>query len=88
MSDLRSFVGEGKVDEDNARRKAEWERVRKPCDPVEAPAEVFDSRTLYDKLKEQHDIKKKDFEDSHALSKCITNRVNGDMKKLNLICDF
>ncbi len=35
---------------------------------IEAPPEVFDNRTLYDKLKEQHDIKKKEFEDSHSLS--------------------
>ena len=68
MSDLKSFVGEGKVDEENKRRQAEWERVRKPSDPVEAPAEVFDNRTLYDKLKEQHEIKKKSFEDQYAMS--------------------
>jgi hypothetical protein len=63
------FISEDKIDEERKLRQAEWERVRKPSDPVEAPAEVFDNRTLYDKLKEQHDIKKKDFEDQHAMSK-------------------
>jgi hypothetical protein len=35
---------------------------------VEAPPEVFDNRTLYDKLKEQHEIKKKEFEETYSLS--------------------
>jgi hypothetical protein len=34
----------------------------------EAPPEVFDNRTLYDKLKEQHEIKKKEFEDTYSMS--------------------
>ncbi len=83
------FVKEGKVDEENKKRQAEWERVRKKEDPIgnlidfkllfnyiktifnylEAPPEVFDNRSLYEKLKEQHEIKKKEFEDKHALSK-------------------
>lgn len=28
------FVNEGKVEEEQKRRQAEWERVRKPEDPV------------------------------------------------------
>ncbi len=74
MSDLRAFVSEGEVDEDNKRRQAEWERVRKPSDPIEAPAEVFDNRTLYDKLKEQHEIKKKSFEDQYAISELLNSK--------------
>jgi len=36
---------------------------------VEAPAEVFDTRPLYEKLKAQHEAKKKEFEDMWAASK-------------------
>ena len=39
-------------------------------DKTEAPPEVFDNRTLYEKLKEQHEIKKQEFESQHALSEC------------------
>ena len=39
---------------------------------VEAPPEVFDNRTLYDKLKEQHEIKKKEFEETYSLSQIKT----------------
>lgn len=66
--DANKFVAEGKLEEEHKRRQAEWERVRKPSDPIEAPAEMFDNRTLYDRLKEQHEFKKKQFEDQFALS--------------------
>ena len=36
---------------------------------VEAPPEVFDTRSLYEKLKAQHDVKKKEYEDMWAASK-------------------
>jgi hypothetical protein len=35
----------------------------------EAPPEVFDNRTLYDRLKEQHEIKKAEFENEHSISR-------------------
>lgn len=35
---------------------------------AEAPPEVFDTRSLYEKLKAQHDAKKKEFEDTWAAS--------------------
>lgn len=38
---------------------------------LEAPAEVFDNRTLYDKLKEQHEIKKAEYEDQYSISKYL-----------------
>ena len=66
--DLKSFISEDTIEEERKRRQAEWEKVRKPSDPIEAPSDSADNRTLYEKLKEQHEIKKKDFEDQHALS--------------------
>lgn len=80
------FVNEGKFEEERKRRQAEWERVRKPEDPVEAPAEVFDNRSLYDRLKEQHEIKKKDFEDSFALKNQVRG-IDDDEAKFLSECD-
>ena len=34
----------------------------------DAPPEVFDNRTLYEKLKQQTDLKQKEFEEQYALS--------------------
>ena len=63
-----NFITEDSIEEERKKRQTEWEKVRKPSDPVEAPTDNFDNRTLYDKLKEQHEIKKRDFEDQFAFS--------------------
>jgi len=51
------FVTEKSIEEKRKLRQEEWERVRKPEDPKEVPEEVFDGRSLYDRLKEQKDKK-------------------------------
>jgi hypothetical protein len=68
------FVKEGKLEEEQKRKQAEWERVRTKEDPLEAPSEVFDNRTLYEKLKEQHDIKKQEHDDMYSLKNIGTVR--------------
>ena len=45
----------------------EWERVRKEEDPVEAPEEPFDSRSLFDRLQEQKEKKQSEWDESHKL---------------------
>jgi hypothetical protein len=80
--DVNRFVTEGKLDEERKRRQVEWERVRKPNDPIDAPAEVFDNRTLYDRLKEQNEIKRKQFEEQFALS-IITKIIFHTLSILN-----
>lgn len=78
------FVNEGKLEKERERKQAEWERVRKAEDPIEAPAEVFDNRTLYDKLKEQHEIKKGEHDSTHSLK----NMVRGlDCDELEFLDD-
>jgi len=74
MSDpdaLKQFLTEEQIELERQRRQADWERVRSAQDPVEAPAEVFDTRSLYEKLKVQHDAKKKEFEDMWAAKNSI-----------------
>ncbi|CAM4937152.1 unnamed protein product [Rotaria socialis] len=68
---VKQFLTEEQIEIERQRRQADWERVRSAADPVEAPAEVFDSRSLYEKLKEQHDSKKKEFEDMWSAKNSI-----------------
>ncbi|UJR14350.1 hypothetical protein I4U23_001346 [Adineta vaga] len=70
-SNLKQFLTEEQIDIERQRRQADWERVRSATDPVEAPAEVFDTRSLYEKLKAQHDEKKKEFLDMWAAKNSI-----------------
>ncbi|XP_068168383.1 PSME3-interacting protein [Antennarius striatus] len=59
----RKFVSESELDEKRKKRQEEWEKVRKPDDPEEAPEEEYDPRSLYERLQEQKDKKQEEFEE-------------------------
>ncbi|XP_077975896.1 PSME3-interacting protein-like [Styela clava] len=62
-SGIKSFVSEKQLEEKRKVRQEEWEKLRKPEDPVEAPEEVHDSRSLFERLQEQKDKKQDEFEE-------------------------
>ncbi|XP_017296793.1 PSME3-interacting protein isoform X2 [Kryptolebias marmoratus] len=59
----RKFVSEAELDEKRKRRQEEWEKVRKPEDPEEAPEEEYDPRSLFERLQEQKEKKQQEFEE-------------------------
>ncbi|XP_029290466.1 PSME3-interacting protein isoform X2 [Cottoperca gobio] len=59
----RKFVSETELDEKRKKRQEEWEKVRKPDEPEEAPEEKYDPRSLFERLQEQKDKKQEDFEE-------------------------
>ncbi|XP_075326802.1 PSME3-interacting protein isoform X1 [Odontesthes bonariensis] len=59
----RKFVSESELDEKRKKRQEEWEKVRKPDDPEEAPEEEYDPRSLFDRLQEQKDKKQLEYEE-------------------------
>ncbi|KAM7413926.1 hypothetical protein PAMA_018968 [Pampus argenteus] len=59
----RKFVTEAELDEKRKKRQEEWEKVRKPEDPEEAPEEEYDPRSLFERLQEQKDKKQEQFEE-------------------------
>ena len=83
---LRTFVSEKEIEEVKKRKQEEWERVRKPDQPLgilkpraynkldceyftERPQEVYDHRTLYERLKQQKDKKQEEWEEQFKFSK-------------------
>lgn len=65
------FVSESSLKEAQERRKEEWQkayaRLGQEAPPLETPAEKYDPRTLYEKLKEQKDAKQAEFEEKHSI---------------------
>ncbi|KAE8295996.1 hypothetical protein D5F01_LYC04745 [Larimichthys crocea] len=59
----RKFVSETELDEKRKKRQEEWEKVRKPEDPEEAPEEEYDPRSLFERLQEQKDKKQEEYEE-------------------------
>ncbi|XP_068588087.1 PSME3-interacting protein isoform X1 [Cebidichthys violaceus] len=59
----RKFVSESELDEKRKKRQEEWEKVRKPDDPEEAPEEKYDPRSLFERLQEQKDKKQEEYDE-------------------------
>lgn len=72
MADLsRKFVSESELDEKRKKRQEEWEKVRKPDDPEEAPEEEYDPRSLFERLQEQKDKKQEEYEEQFKFKNMV-----------------
>lgn len=78
------FVSEAEIEEKRKKRQEEWEKVRQPHQPIEAPEEVVDTRSLYDQLQAQKDAKQLEYEEQHRLK----NQVHGLDKEEAEFLDF
>lgn len=67
----RKFVTEAEIEEKKKKRQEEWEKVRKPEDPEEAPEEEIDPRSLFERLQEQKDKKQEDYEEQFKFKNMV-----------------
>ncbi|XP_025890158.1 protein FAM192A [Nothoprocta perdicaria] len=67
----KRFVSEAELEERRKRRQEEWEKVRKPEDPVECPEEAYDPRSLYERLQEQREKKQQEFEEQFKFKNMV-----------------
>ncbi|XP_011617237.2 PSME3-interacting protein isoform X1 [Takifugu rubripes] len=67
----RKFVSEAELDKRRQQRQEEWEKVRKPDDPEEAPEETYDPRSLFERLQEQKDKKQEEFEEQFKFKNMV-----------------
>ncbi|XP_038662793.1 PSME3-interacting protein isoform X2 [Scyliorhinus canicula] len=67
----KRFVTEAELDERRKQRQEEWEKVRKPEDPEECPEQVYDPRSLFERLQEQKDKKQADFEEQFKFKNMV-----------------
>ncbi|KAM5138737.1 PSME3-interacting protein [Mantella aurantiaca] len=67
----KRFVTESEIEEKRKKRQEEWEKVRKPEDPEECPEEVYDPRSLYEKLQEQKDKKQQEYEEQFKFKNMV-----------------
>ncbi|XP_055371166.1 PSME3-interacting protein [Condylostylus longicornis] len=79
------FITEAEIVEMKKKRQEEWEKVRNCDDPVEAPEEPYDSRSLYEKLKEQKMKKDLEYEEAHKLKNLIRGLDDDEVHFLDLV---
>jgi len=70
---LKKFVTENEIEEKRRKRQEEWEKVRQPNQPLEAPDEPVETRSLFEQLQAQKDMKQLEFDEAHKLK----NQVHG-----------
>ncbi|XP_075045062.1 PSME3-interacting protein [Mixophyes fleayi] len=79
----KKFVTESEIEERRKKRQEEWEKVRKPEDPEECPEEVYDPRSLYEKLQEQKDKKQQDYEEQFKFKNMVRGLDEDETKFLD-----
>lgn len=79
------FITESEIEERRRVRQAEWEKVRQPGQPLEAPEEEYDTRTLFERLEEQRVKKDFEYEEAHKLKNMIRGLDDDEIEFLNMV---
>ncbi|KAF5304682.1 hypothetical protein FQA39_LY09459 [Lamprigera yunnana] len=79
------FITENEIAEARKKKQEEWERVRKADDPIEAPEQPYDPRSLYERLQEQKQRKELEYEEAHKLKNMIKGLDDDEIEFLDLV---
>ncbi|KAF2903113.1 hypothetical protein ILUMI_03074 [Ignelater luminosus] len=79
------FITETEIAEARKKRQEDWERVRKADDPLEAPEQPYDPRSLYERLQEQKQRKELEYEEAHKLKNMIKGLDDDEIEFLDLV---
>ncbi|XP_065222872.1 PSME3-interacting protein isoform X2 [Planococcus citri] len=79
------FITEAEIEEQRRVRQEEWEKVRQPDQPIEAPEEEIDNRTLYERLEEQRQKKEFEYEETHRLKNMIKGLDDDEIEFLDMV---
>ncbi|OAD53667.1 hypothetical protein WN48_09634 [Eufriesea mexicana] len=79
------FISEAEIAEQRRIRQEEWERVRTADQPLEAPEESYDPRSLYERLQEQKNKRDTEYEEAHKLKNMIKGLDDDEVEFLDLV---
>ncbi|GLH04806.1 hypothetical protein R5R35_010134 [Gryllus longicercus] len=79
------FISEAELAERRRARQEEWDKVRKPDDPEEAPEEHYDPRSLFERLEEQKQKRDMEYEEAHKLKNMIKGLDDDEVEFLDLV---
>ncbi|XP_026829521.1 PSME3-interacting protein isoform X2 [Ooceraea biroi] len=79
------FISEAEITEQRRMRQEEWERVRTADQPLEAPEETYDPRSLYERLQEQKNKRDIEYEEAHKLKNMIKGLDDDEVEFLDLV---
>ncbi|CAE1308731.1 unnamed protein product [Acanthosepion pharaonis] len=79
---LKNFVSEKEIVERRQKRQEEWEKVRRPDQPLECPEE--DSRSLFERLQEQKQKKDEEYEEEQRIRNSVKGLEEDEVRIFNL----
>ena len=59
------FITENEAVEVRKRKQEQWDAIKKDGDPDQPPEEMYDPRSLYDRLQEQKQKKQDEYDEAH-----------------------
>ncbi|KHJ91484.1 hypothetical protein OESDEN_08654 [Oesophagostomum dentatum] len=65
------FVSSSEIEEEKKKRQEEWERVRKPDDPVVAPEPEICNKSLYEQLRDNREAKQAEIDEAKKFKNMI-----------------
>ncbi|ESO98264.1 hypothetical protein LOTGIDRAFT_231362 [Lottia gigantea] len=83
--EFKKFESAEEVEEKKKKRQEEWEKVRRPDQPLECPEE--DTRTLFEQLEEQKQAKEMEWEEAHKLKNSIKGLDEEEVDFLEEVSD-
>ena len=81
------FVSEKVLEEKRQERQAEWEKVRKPHEPEQAPEEPVETRSLFEQLNANRMKDQEEFEESRKLKNQIRGIDDDEAEFLDAVDD-
>lgn len=79
------FISEAEIAEQRKIRQEEWDRVRTSDQPLEAPEEPYDPRSLYERLQEQKNKRDMEYEEAHKLKNMIKGLDDDEVEFLDSV---
>jgi len=73
---FKKFVSEDEIAEAKKKRQEEWEKVRTADQPVEAPEEEYDPRSLFERLEANRVKKQEEFDEAHRLKNMVKGKCS------------
>ncbi|XP_013410838.1 protein FAM192A [Lingula anatina] len=82
---FKKFVSEDEIEEQKKRRQEEWEKVRTADQPIEAPEEDYDHRSLFERLQEQKQKKDDEYNEKYKLSNMVKGLEDDEAQFLDFV---
>ncbi|CAI4228525.1 unnamed protein product [Auanema sp. JU1783] len=81
------FVSSNELDEEKKKRQEEWEKVRKPEDPLSAPEPEVCNKTLFEQLRDNKDAKDAEKAEAKKFKNMIRGIDEGESEFLSSFFD-